>query len=285
MREDQDRPDPTDWWTQNAPQTAAMRTDPVTDPHDPRLSDPAYASDPEVLKFLNSIYGPTGTAMNKPTPTSTWDPNQQAWNQEKTKDPGPGPTQGPSGNIGVPTSGFGSAPTPYASDANAPTYNPMPTYVAPTWTGGDYQNPTLEDLQAMPGYQAQLAAGLQARNRSAAAAGTVLNGGTVKGLERYAIDQTNNSYQDLRNNTFEAYKQRYSQFTDAAGLDLAARTANANENQNTFQNRMNTFQTGNARTLSDYLTNLTAKRNSELDYWSRLQDLNQTGSNLAGNSR
>jgi hypothetical protein len=79
--------------------------------------------------------------------------------------------------------------------------------------------------------------------------------------------------------------QKYKQFTDAAGMDINARTVNANENQNTFANRLNLYTGNNARTLSDYLTNVTTKRNAELDYWNRLQDLNQTGASLAGGSR
>jgi hypothetical protein len=174
---------------------------------------------------------------------------------------------------GVPTSGFGAPPPPYASDPNAPTYNPLPTYVPPTWTGGDYQNPTVEDLYNSPGYQARLDERLKAGARRYAAQGTILNGGTLKALDRSAQDYATGEYQTLRNNTYDAYVQKYKQFTDAAGMDLNARTINANENQNTFANRVNTYTSNNARTLSDYLTNATTKRNAELDYWSRLQDV------------
>jgi len=186
---------------------------------------------------------------------------------------------------GGPSSGFGAAPGPYASNPNAPQYTPMPTYVAPAWTGGDFVNPTEADLHAMPGYQSQLDAGLQARERSAAAQGTVLSGGTQKALTRYGTDYANTNYQTLRNNTLDAYKQRYSQFTDKAGMDLGARTLNANEHQNTFQNNMNSYTSGNARTLTDFLTNLTAKRNADNDLWAHLNDLNGTGAQLAGGSR
>lgn len=194
-------------------------------------------------------------------------------------------TPGGPGPIGPPASGFGAYPAPYASDPNAPQYQPLPAYKPPTWTGGDYVNPTEGDLLAMPGYQVGLDAGLLARQRSAAAQGTILSGGTQKGLTRYGNDYATTNYQTLRNNTLDAYKQRYAQFTDAAGMDLGARTINANETQNTFQNRLSTYNTGNARTLSEFLTNLTAKRNAETDFWNRLNDLNQTGSGLAGGSR
>jgi hypothetical protein len=186
---------------------------------------------------------------------------------------------------GVPTSGFGAAPIPYASNPDAPQYQSMPTYVPPTWQGGDFVNPTADELYASPGYQARLDRRLQAQSRQQAAQGTVLNGGSLKALDRNAQDYATGEYQTLLNNSYDAYVQKYKQFTDSAGMDLQARTVNANENQNSFANRTQTYNTGNARTLSDYITNVTNKRNSELDYWSRLNDLSSQGGNLSGNSR
>lgn len=285
-----DDPDPNaggDWWSQQ-PQPAAI-TGPVTDPHDPRLSDPAYASDPDVLAFLNGIYGPGGTAMTQPTPTSTWNPGTQAWNPPPATTTAPPLTGGGGGSaaapLGVPTSGFGAAPTPYASDPNAPQFEPLAPYDRPRWTGGDYAAPTQAELEASPGYQSRLGRLIKGAGRQYAAQGTILNGNTLDALDRRAQDYASNEYQNLRANTFEAYKNRYAQFADDAGRDLASRTLAVNDNQNTWQNRTSTYLSNNNRTLSDYLTNLTAKRNSELDYWQRLQDLNQTGANLAGGSR
>lgn len=281
----------TDWWSENAPPPPTAQSGPITDPNDPRLSDPAYATDPNVLSWLNQRYGAGGTALNQPTPTTTWDPNQQGWNPAPTPTETVKTTQNPVNPVapgavpqGVPTSGFGAAPTPYASDPNAPQYEPLPTYVPPTWTGGDFQNPTEQDLYNSPGYQARLDQRLKGQARQFASQGTVLNGGTLKALDRSAQDYATGEYQTLRNNSFEAYKQRYSQFTDAAGMDLGARTLNANQNQNTFANRTATYNQGNARTLSDYITNVTNNRNAELDYWNRLNDVNNTGANLAGGS-
>lgn len=198
---------------------------------------------------------------------------------ESPPPPGAPPPQG------VPTSGFGSAPPAYASNPDAPQYAPMPTYVPPTWQGGDFKNPTEQELYDSPGYKARLDQRLKAQSRQQAAQGTILNGGSLVALDRSAQDYATNEYQTLRNNSYDAYVDKYKQFTDAAGMDLNARTVNANENQNTFANRTATYNTGNARTLSDYLTNLTTKRNSELDYWSRLMDVNQGGLSAALGSR
>ena len=197
---------------------------------------------------------------------------------------GAGGGAAPPGGSGVPTSGFGAAPPTYRSDPNAPQYEPMERYQAPIWTGGDYVNPTQAEVEASPGYGARLAAGLQARERSAAAQGTVLNGGTLKALDRDAQTFATNEYQTYRNNTYDAYKQKYSQFQDAAGLDFGARTLNANENNQTFQNRTSTYTGNNSRNLSDFITNITNTRNSELDYWNRLMDVTRNGANAASGS-
>jgi hypothetical protein len=289
-----------DWWTTNAPPPP---------PAAPAAADDGADAWAQQYMTDHKIPDSWGTAANlvetyrkqlaaglTPDQAKLAAPTSLGWaqaptatnNPEPTPNPNPVTTQpvgGAAPGIGVPTSGFGSAPAPYVSNPNAPVYTPLPTYQAPTWTGGDYVNPTEADLLASPGYQSRLDASLQARNRSAAAQGTVLNGGTLKALDRTAQDYASNEYQTLRSNTFDAYKQRYSQFTDAAGMDLNARTINANENNNTFANRTATYNTANTRSLSDYITNVTNNRNAELDYWNRLQDVNQTGANLAGGSR
>lgn len=50
-----------------------------------------------------------------------------------------------------------------------------------------------------PGYQFQLGEGLKALQRSAAARGTLLTGGTLKGLNQYAQDYANTAYQNAFN--------------------------------------------------------------------------------------
>jgi len=60
----------------------------VTDPG-VRAASPTDPNDPAEIARLNGIYGPNGTALNKPTDTSTWNPNQEVWNtatQQQTPD-------------------------------------------------------------------------------------------------------------------------------------------------------------------------------------------------------
>lgn len=290
MMDGNDRPDGGgDWWSANQPQdTQPTAPNPVIANQIQLLYQENLgrsASPQEIQDWINGSGGGNYLVIRNGIMGSD---EAKAYAASKKPKPNPDPNQDPGTGggtpPGVPTSGFGAAPPPYASNPDAPVYSPMPTYTPPTWTGGDYQNPTEADLLASPGYQSRLDTLVKGQGRRFAAQGTILNGGTLTALDRTAQDYASNEYQTLRNNTFEAYKQKYQQFTDAAGMDLAARTANANENQNTFANNTASYLSGNARTLNDYLTNVSTKRNSELDYWGRLQDLNNTGANLAGGS-
>jgi hypothetical protein len=176
--------------------------------------------------------------------------------------------------------------------------------VPPTWQGGPpptaptltkYTPPTLAELQASPGYQARLDAQDRAINTSAAAKGSVLSGGTQKVLARYGQDYASNEYNNLvgqgQNTTalnnastqtqfgdaFSNYQARYGAFTDAANMSANAYNTNYGIGKNAFDtNTGNTFQAAQF--------NVGNQRNAETDYWTRLNDLYQTGAGLANNS-
>lgn len=259
-----------DWFADNAPPAP----DPWTDPNNQIPADPNGPNYHTVPGWMNP-----NTA---PLPTHPYYADWLAANPgyvPPAPPPGGGGGGGGTGGGGTGGGGGGGWPVPptYTSDPNAPIDTPPAPYAPPEWTGGDYVNPTEADLLASPGYQTRLDAGFQARERSAAARGTVLNGGTLKALERYGQDYAQNEYQQLRANTYENYKTRYGQFQDKAGMDFAARTANANDAQTSYQNRATRYLAGNNRTLSDYITNLNARRNAETDYWNRNRDLSDAG--------
>lgn len=236
----------------------------------------------------------------------------------------------------------GTPPDVYKSNPDAPTPPPAPppmaTYVPPTWQGGDYTAPakptvlqspyvaghfdlpTQAELEASPGYLSRLNAGQLALDRSAAARGSVLNGGTQKATARYGHDYASNEYGNLvgqklgafganesaslaarqenqgeyvssENNAFRDYQAKYGQFTDAATLGLRGRQQNVSEGvtafdqaQTGFKNRYTSYLDQNSRSLSDYLTNVKARRDANNDYWQHLNDLNTTGATTANNS-
>jgi hypothetical protein len=174
-----------------------------------------------------------------------------------------GPGGGSSGAAPNPDQ-FGGAPAPYTSTP---------------WTGGDYTPPPLptelqtpfvaptqSELEASAGYGSRLAAGLQGMNRSAAARGTVLSGGTQKALARYGQDYASNEYGNF-------YGQRLNTRQNAANEYGQA----VNVGQGTYQNRFGAYQANNQRTLTDYLTNTQTRRNYETDLWGRHRDLYDGG--------
>ncbi len=163
--------------------------------------------------------------------------------------------------------GIGSTPSPY---------------VAPTWTGGDaptgptltqFTAPTQAELEASPGYQSRLAAGLEAGNRSAAAHGTVLNGGTQQALAQYGQNYASNEYSNL-------FGQK---FAGVQANNQTAETTFGNAFQ-TYQQNYGNFMNSAAMGKSAYDTNVANTRNAGNDYWSHLNDLYQTSANLAGGS-
>lgn len=184
------------------PTPAARLSGPVTDPNDPRLSDPSYASDPDVIKFLNDHYGPNGTALNPPYPGATWNAQTQAWN--------PAPTD---------TGGGGGSPAAAPTTTNP---SPFPTFTPPTPTQQvgvtapnpytftpfsyqDFSAPTLADAQNQPGYQFGLQQGQQALENSAAARGTLRGGGTLKDLFGYTNAAAEQNYGNVFNQDLTQY--------------------------------------------------------------------------------
>src|SRR5574343_105280 len=69
----------------------------------------------------------------------------------------------------------------------------------------DFRLPTLQEAQAMPGYQFGLDQGIKGVNASAAARGGLLTGGAVKAAERYATDYATSKYGELANQKLAEY--------------------------------------------------------------------------------
>jgi hypothetical protein len=78
--------------------------------------------------------------------------------------------------------------------------------------GQTFQAPTDITMQNDPGYQARLALGTDAIQRSAAARGGVLTGGTAKALDTYGQDYASNEYNNVYNRALTGYDTNYNQF-------------------------------------------------------------------------
>lgn len=79
------------------------------------------------------------------------------------------------------------------------------------WTQ-QFQAPTIEDAEQMPGYKFALQQGEQALQNSAAARGGLLSSGTAKNLNNYAQNAAQTDYQNVYNNSQQQYQEAYNAF-------------------------------------------------------------------------
>ena len=132
-------------------------------------------------------------------------------------------------------------PDPYTTPAR-PTDLQTP-YVPPTWQGGDFAPPTADSLNQDPGYQARLAASQQAFQRSAAAKGTILSGGSQTALGRQQQGIASDEYANAFGRAYDTYKTKYGQFQDSLTASGAARGINENAYQSDVANSLNQYGT------------------------------------------
>lgn len=211
--QDQDPSNPGQPPPGSPPPAAPRKTGPITDPNDPRLSDPAYGNDPDVLNYLNTIYGPGGTAFTPPTGTPGWNPQTQNW-IATPPDPGvpkpPPPTPNPgTGNLIQPFN------QPYAPAGSAsPNPTPMPTIGGSIGTipGAPqfpdipaFKQPTIEEAMNDPGYQFTLQQGDKNLENWAAAKGTLNDSSTAKALIDYGQGAATTNYGNVWQRNFDTY--------------------------------------------------------------------------------
>ncbi len=74
---------------------------------------------------------------------------------------------------------------------------------------GTFKAPTAEEAAATPGYEFQRNEGTKAVQRSAAAAGGLGSGGTMKALDQYSQGLASTYYQNAYNNALQAYQTNH----------------------------------------------------------------------------
>lgn len=163
--------------------------------------------------------------------------------------------EGGGGGGGVGYSGFERAPnpTPFQYEKFArPGEFTYEDFAAPEkFTGPEWQAPTDVGEWNDPGYNARLAEGQKALERSAAARGTLLTGGTLKDLSQYAQDYAANEYQNVYNRAYQDYTtnyqrqaQEYDRSYQAAVQDYMLGRENAFGNyQTNYQNALDAYRT------------------------------------------
>lgn len=120
---------------------------------------------------------------------------------------------------------------------------------AGTANGGDFNRDfTLADFQRDPGYQFRMDQGRQALERSAAARGVALSGGSLKALTRYGQDYASGEYQNAYNRFNNDRTQRFNRLASLANVGQTATTQLANMGAQTANSVANNITSaGNAR--------------------------------------
>lgn len=201
-----------------------------TPPANPGLLPPAVdpATGPNTgWSASTGLYNPDRAMLDaQPPPTPTFD--NQTW--------------------GGPVSPYGGSPYP--------TFTPPPL---PDYLQKGFALPSATELTSSPGYLARFNQGQQARQRSAASHGTILNGGTQVALDRAGQEFASNEYGNLVNQKLNERQQQSSDW-----LNLAYGPA-------WQQNQAAVNQYG--QMYGQYKDLINNNRNSQSDYWQQQLDL------------
>lgn len=186
-------------------------------------------------------------------------------------------TSGPSGSGGFTGGGTSNRPNP--NDFGRPGVPDLGNFRSPDplrpWEE-TFNAPTAEDATNSPGFQFRLGEGLKALERSAAAKGTLLTGGALKGEQRYAQNAASGEYKDVYNRAYNEYDTRRTNF-----LSNEANRYNSQRSNLTDQWGFNSDLFGMNRTnrvddwgiASDYFNQGQAERKTDFDIWNT-QDTN-----------
>jgi hypothetical protein len=82
----------------------------------------------------------------------------------------------------------------------------------------DYQNFGMQQFQQDPGYAFRMSEGMKGLERSAAARGGLLSGGTLKGIQRYGQDLASQEYQNAFNRYGIERERRLNPLQSLAGV-------------------------------------------------------------------
>lgn len=120
---------------------------------------------------------------------------------------------GYTGGGGGGTQSVGGPIAPF-SGVTYPQFQPPPL---PASLQKQFTLPTAEDLRANdPGYQERFDMGRQAIERGAAAQGSILSGGTLKGLEQYGQNYASGEYNNYVNQQLQQRQQQASDYLNLA---------------------------------------------------------------------
>lgn len=127
--------------------------------------------------------------------------------------------------------------------------NPLSTLSTGLEAGGDFNRDfTIADFQKDPGYQFRMDEGQRALERSAASRGGLLNGGTLRAIQRYGQDYSSGEYSNAYARFNNDRTQRFNRLSALAGTGQTATNTTAALGTNAANNIAESqLQAGNAR--------------------------------------
>jgi hypothetical protein len=128
-------------------------------------------------------------------------------------------------------------------------YKSLSQLGAGTANGGDFNRDfTLKDFVKDPGYQFRLDQGTRQLQGSAAARGGLLNGGTLKALDRYNQDYSSGEYSNAYSRFNNDRTTRFNRLASLAGVGQTSLQQTGQIGQQTANNISNNqLESGNAR--------------------------------------
>lgn len=187
----------------------------------------------------------------------------------------PGPTPPPPApNVETGTAGTGNSYSQSFNDQRPGLPNladfKSPQSLQP-WTE-QFQAPTAQESINSPGFQFRLGEGLKALQRSAAAKGTLLTGGTLKASNDYAQNQATTQYQQDYNNAYNTYDSRRQNFLTNEANRYQSQFANNGQQWNIASDY---FNQGSALRQQDFNI-FDANRNFDFGVTNSNRNFNQT---------
>ena len=181
-----------------------------------------------------------------------------------TGDPRPGALP-----LGLSTLAAPVSPVPQASAFALPPiapYSPppLPSGVPGTIPTGQFQAPSATDFTQDPSYQWRLSQGLGAIQKSAAAHGTLLNGGTLKSLSDYAGNSASQEYGDAYTRALQTYNTNRD--TNAQNFDQSQKIFGNTQTQ--YGNSVGAAQTQQANAQAT-LNQQTGQQNASADAYAQ----------------
>lgn len=211
-------------------------------------------------------------------------------------------TPSPAGGPANPAAGSGSSPAMFDNSGNYTSsgqdwfsqgfqqYQPFnEKFQAPEGAPGAFVAPTEAEMRANdPGFEARMKAGQQAMERSAAAHGNLLTGGTARGLGEAMQDYGANEYQNYYgqkmgeyqtgvNNYSDKYNRAMQEYLNKFNINGSNQMNQIGTNRNNMLDAFNMSSTNRQLSDAENMQAFDIYNTLDNNYFNRLQSLSNSG--------